>query len=147
MFDLAVFEQGFQYDGWATQRWIEFLGEDSEDRSIISHMLGAHMIWLVRCRGESLSELPRIPPTIAELNRIRDDWMEYLAANRHDPRIHFTRMDGQQRSLLVSEIVAHALNHGTYHRGELRGLCRARGVTDFPETDLALFYSGSILNP
>jgi uncharacterized damage-inducible protein DinB len=40
----------------------------------------------------------------------------------------------------VSDIAAHVVNHGTYHRGQLRERAEADGLDDFPETDLILFF-------
>lgn len=41
---------------------------------------------------------------------------------------------------MLSEVAHHVFNHGTYHRGHLRGLADAAGFEDFPETDLIRFY-------
>ncbi len=38
----------------------------------------------------------------------------------------------------VSEITEHVINHGTYHRGHLRGLAEAEGIS-FPDTDLIVY--------
>jgi uncharacterized damage-inducible protein DinB len=50
----------------------------------------------------------------------------------------------------IGEIAHHVINHGTYHRGHLRGLCDAAEFTEFPDTDLIKFYrakSAATQNP
>ena len=39
----------------------------------------------------------------------------------------------------TSEIVYHALSHGTYHRGQIRAIAEELGMTDWPDTDFCDF--------
>ncbi|MFX6823282.1 DinB family protein [Acinetobacter baumannii] len=60
-------------------------------------------------------------------------------ANGTCGELTFKRFNGEEVTSTVESIVLHVANHGTYHRGELRGLCRAAGWEDFPETDFFLW--------
>ena len=70
----------------------------------------------------------------ATLQRIHDGWVEALKSE--DRVVEYRRTTGEPGSRLLSEIAKHVVNHGTYHRGEMRGICRGRGEDGFPETDL-----------
>lgn len=139
----GTLKQGFQYGRYANLLWLERLertGFGEPDKDIFRHILGAEHIWLLRVQGSSPTAFELPEPTAETIGRLQDGWQDALAANRHDPAIAFKRINGEAQELKFTEIARHVINHGTYHRGELRGLCRARGEEDFPETDLAGYY-------
>jgi len=140
----------FDYDLWANLRWLgtlESLKRPDPDTGIFQHMMAAQEIWLRRCRGHSPAAMPTPSLDEATLKTLNRDWKELLAALPHDPIIEYRRTTGETNALHLHQIARHVVNHGTYHRGELRGLRRAAGDTDFPETDLAGFYFEAGLNP
>jgi len=141
MVDVALWTETFAYDAWANAEWLSYLGSDSPDLPIFAHILAAQRIWLSRCEGVRLESPPTIVPSLSEIEALRSGWVSVLSANAHDPVVDYHQFNGTARSLPLTGIVRHVLNHGTYHRGELRGLCRARGETGFPETDLSLFFT------
>jgi uncharacterized damage-inducible protein DinB len=134
--------RGFDYDVWANMRWHNcLLGKQfpSPDTEIFAHIFSATEIWVRRLNGESLTALPKVEPTEAEITRLHREWVEVLQEATDDRIVDFRRTNGESLSLRLSEIARHVINHATYHRGELRGLCKARNDDDFPETDYALF--------
>jgi len=142
MADWDALADGFRYDAWATGLWLECLnrkGTGDPDRAILTHTLSASTIWLLRCQGESPAKMPEVELTPEALAAASSGWLTLLQGETDDRIIHFSRTTGEKMSLTVSEIANQVINHGTYHRGELRGLCRARGDEDFPETDRARF--------
>ena len=142
MADFASLARDFDYDLWANQRWLACLlgkGLPQPDMDIFAHMLSASQIWLSRVQGESPTTLPRVEPTEAELLRLNAGWNDVLLGAKEDRQITYRRTTGEEFTVWLSDIAHHAANHGTYHRGELRGLCRARNDEDFPETDYAGF--------
>jgi len=143
MLDQQDLLQRFDFDLWANKRWLEALQKKvgvETDRAVFAHILSASEIWLQRCNGLSPSSMPVVAPNQAELERIRQGWTAVLTRSKEDPVIVFRRTNGEQHELSLSQIAAHVLNHGTYHRGELRGLCRARADDEFPETDIGLWF-------
>lgn len=131
-------EEGFRFDLWANRKWLECLNRrpmDSPDRAIFAHLLSAQQVWLSRCNGLSVESFPSIEATDEELLRLHSGWIDVAQRLAHDPVIEYRRMNGEALTSTFREIALHVINHGTYHRGELRGLCRARGDDDFPETD------------
>jgi uncharacterized damage-inducible protein DinB len=145
--DWSSFIRGFDYDLWANSQWRNcLLGKQmpSPDIEIFAHIFSATQIWLSRVNGESLTALPEIEPTENEIARLHKGWTDALHFATDDRIVSYRRTNGEQLSLALSEIARQVLNHATYHRGELRGLCLARNEDDFPETDYAAF---AIMNP
>ena len=142
MADWDFYLRGFEYDLWANKLWLaSLLGKQfpEPDTEIFAHILAAQSIWLSRVNGDSPSAMPEIEPTEAELNRLNPGWTQVLASAADDRMVDFRRTTGEQLRLPLSEIARHVANHGTYHRGELRGLCLARNDGGFPETDYSRF--------
>ncbi len=83
--------------------------------------------------------MPKVAANAETLERMNKKWKEVLATEDSDRSIIYCRTAGEQFTTSLWVIARHVVNHGTYHRGELRGLCRARGEIDFPETDFSLF--------
>ena len=138
MADWAALSEGFRFDAWANALWLDYLNESAAgdpDRAILKHALSASTIWLSRIQGESLTAMPDVEGSHETISKLLGGWLEALSSHLDDPVIYFKRTTGEAMSRTVSEIAIHVVNHGTYHRGELRGLCRARGVDGFPETD------------
>jgi len=140
----AIIER-FEYDLWANGLWLETLrkkGFAEPDTGVFLHILGAQGIWLTRCQGESLNALPKYSPDEAEakMRELSAGFRTLFEGMAEDRVVDYRRTTGEANRLRVSQIAWHVLNHGTYHRGELRGLCLARGDEAFPETDLAAFY-------
>jgi uncharacterized damage-inducible protein DinB len=141
--------QEFDYDLWANRQWLDFLTRKmvgDPDSKVFQHILSAQEIWYQRCLGTSLTAMPTFPPTHEKMAELNGQWKTVLEAREDDPLIHFHRTTGEPGHMRLSQIAQHVVNHGTYHRGELRGLCLSRADGDFPETDLAGFFPSMGLN-
>ncbi len=141
MFNLL--REGFQYDLWANLQWMAFLegkGRPEQDWKILQHILGAQDNWLQRCQGHSPTAMPQPEVSDASMRNLHQAWLELLSANTNDPIIHYRRIAGDALQQRVSRIARHVIDHGAYHRGELRGLCLVRDDWDFPEAGLAGFF-------
>src|SRR5258708_2743329 len=136
-----ILREGFRYDLWANLRWLECIGAKGEaDRKIFQHIFAAQEVWLQRTGGVSLTSMPVFEPTEAKIRVLHEGWLKVFSENEDDPVYHFRSTTGIPGSQSLSRIARHVINHGTYHRGELRGLCFAREDAEFPETDLIGFY-------
>lgn len=140
MTDLLI--EGIDYDLWANQRWLDVVRTANDDalNSVFTHLIAVLVLWHLRVLGEAPSGPPTVEITPEFLELIHARWTEAIFANRHDPVIKFRRFDGEAMAMPFSRIVRHVVNHGSYHRGELRGICRNLGRADFPETDLLYYY-------
>lgn len=128
-------KQCFDYDLWANRLWIpvaEALGE----ADILEHLVDSQETWLARCRRKAAPDRDALPLT-ERFKLSHDDWLDFLAGPR-DQAIDYENSRGERYSNEIDAIVQHVINHGTYHRGQLRGIAGERGVA-FPETDLIAF--------
>ena len=135
------FSELFDYDLWANQQWIAAipnLPDPERAREVLTHILKAQYIWLTRCLSEesNTSLTGDFEQDAAHLHRA---WKELVRVADLNAYIAYNNLAGEPFMNLLSEIVAHVVNHGTYHRGHLRGLCEAGKTDDFPETDFILF--------
>lgn len=132
----------FEYDRWANLLWLDFLQKTETPevyRTIMGHILGAQTIWVSRIEGESLSAIPSPPLEAATIEESNERWRKVLTTRLPDELIQYKRTTGESMNSTMEEIALHVVNHGTYHRGELRGLCRADDLDGFPETDRIRF--------
>jgi len=138
MADWEAFAEGFRFDIWANRLWLECIerkGLGEPDRALLGHILSAQKVWVKRVQGESMGQMPVVDLTEEAMADIHRQWIEVLQTAGDDRVIDYHRTTGEALSSKLSDIAAHVINHGTYHRGELRGLCRVRSDEDFPETD------------
>lgn len=102
-------------------------------REVFDHIVWAQEIWLGRIQ-------PEFGEPTGDRERAADGWTQLLQDADLDRIVDFRYRNGQPGRRTVAEIALHVINHGTYHRGHLRGLAEARGIDDFPETDLHRFH-------
>jgi uncharacterized damage-inducible protein DinB len=143
MLDFEALREGFQYDRWANGEWLDCLvrkGSIEPDMGILSHVLSAQKAWLIRCQGTSPAERPPVDLTVGTMDELFAGWIEALRSHPDDPVIEYWNFSGVEYRRRMSRIARHVIDHGTYHRGELRGLCLARDDEDFPETGFAGYY-------
>lgn len=122
-------------------RWLERHPDRTTERELLSHILSAQKLWRLRLDGISLTQMDPVPATSESVEELRATWVAALADRDDIPEIAYRRMNGDAYVLGLDEIARHVVNHGTYHRGEIRGLCRASGCEDFPETDMSSYFA------
>jgi uncharacterized damage-inducible protein DinB len=142
--DLLI--RAFEFDSWANEQWWECLdrkGWQSPDREIFEHLVGVQELWLRRCQGESPPSVPPVEVSKESLVEVSGRWRDLLTRARDyegEMVVDYKRFNGEPHRDTLSDLALHVIDHGTYHRGELRGLCRSRGDEDFPETAFLLFF-------
>jgi uncharacterized damage-inducible protein DinB len=133
--------QGFDYDRWANRQWIAALGSFKDlarAHAVLEHILASQNRWLTRIGVD-------IPPqqgdmSLQELFDVGNrTWIMVMETADPDELVTYSTSEGKQYTQSIGQIAMHVINHGTYHRGQLRGLAEAEGLTSFPETDLILF--------
>ena len=125
----------FDYDLWANLKWIPLCDTD-EFRPIMHHLLNAQALWLARVGGPSIEPQPHREWAIS-LNRA---WCAHLAQADLEATVEYANLRGEPCSQSRLRIARHVINHGTYHRGQIRGLYEQLGLGEFPETDLMRYY-------
>lgn len=126
----------FDYDAWANQKWLETARSMTQER-VLLHIVEAQVIWLARVQGT-----PTWQPSIEEfgihLDKSVRNWKRFLLGADLGAMVDYTNMAGQPFTNSVTEIVRQVINHGSYHRGHLRGIAGERGIP-FPDTDYILY--------
>ncbi|MFN8219947.1 MAG: DinB family protein [Fimbriimonadales bacterium] len=133
--------RGFDYDLWANRQWLGALAgfRDLERvHRVMEHMLEAQRIWLERCGV--LAPAPDDNVSMSDLFLIYSrTWISLVEGMDLNEPITYQNLRGEEFTQPLGDIVLHVLNHGTYHRGHLRGLAESEGNASFPETDMILF--------
>jgi uncharacterized damage-inducible protein DinB len=113
------------------------------------HMYSAEWIWLQRWQGES----PMAGPdsgSIASIAALRNTWhpletqirsfvesLEFAGLARV---IQYKTMNGQAASSPYWQMIAHLVNHGGYHRGQVATMLRLLGGAPAQSTDMIVFF-------
>ena len=142
----------YDYGYWANRKLFEVLeqmpgeqftqvvaGSYGSIRNTMVHMLSAEWGWLERCGGPARGPQLRADdyPTLATL---RETWanvearmrgfLETLRDEDLDRLVEFTiPAGGTPRIMPIGELLQHAANHGTHHRGQITLLVRVLGQT------------------
>ncbi len=129
------------YDLWANKRWLdalERLPNVERARAIYQHILSCQYNWLATVM--SFEESGTVSDDlVAETDRLFTAWRDVLLNGDPNAYASYERQ-GVPQFHMVGEIAHHVFNHGSYHRGHLRGLADAAGLECFPETDLIRWY-------
>lgn len=127
---------GLDYDDWATGHWRSALaGSPLEARGneILTHLAETRAAWAKRL-AEGL-EVPE--PAAGEVDRFLRATLAEAPLDREFTWIR--RRTGEPYHSRVLDVFLHLPLHGTYHRGQLRGLAEAAEWTAFPETDYTIW--------
>ncbi len=105
---------------------------------LLVHVMGAQWIWLQRWQGHSPAKLPDAG-TYPTRESLFQRWpvlhKEFISFIRSQPQasihrpIKYKNSRGQEFILPLSELIIHALDHGTYHRGQANTLIKLSGGT------------------
>lgn len=161
MSELARARRMFEYDLWANARVNESLrsaaasvekeGAASQAPSLVKalqiwgHVQWARRMWLSRLgRAEppSMDEgmfpawgLGRAIEACGEMDRAWGAYMEGLTEAEMGRVVRYTSTEGVGYESVVADILAHAVNHSSYHRGQVARLVAECGgevaVTDY----------------
>jgi uncharacterized damage-inducible protein DinB len=109
----------------------------------------AEWIWYQRWQGES----PSAGPDKAKLTSVavlRDAWhpleaqirsfVESLGPAGLAGTIQYKTMTGQPGTSSYWQMIAHVVNHGAYHRGQIATMLRQLGARPAQSTDMIVFF-------
>lgn len=134
--------QGIRYDLWSNRLWLQALGNFKnldKPQAVIEHILGAQRVWLGRIGYHTEQTADDL--TLERLfELVSDVWITVLKEQDLGTLITYQNFAGETFTNSVAQIMRHVINHGTYHRGHLRGLAMAEGLEDFPETDMIRWF-------
>jgi uncharacterized damage-inducible protein DinB len=141
---VEMLTKGFEYDHWANIRWynaLRLMKNQEQGSPVLQHILTAQRTWLERS-GVPVDGIPRAA-TLAALEAISNAWRQLVASQSLDKVIEYQDSRSRTHQRALGEIAWHVLNHGTFHRGHLRGLAQAEGFEEFADTDLVIFFDES----
>ncbi len=143
--DKKYFIDLLKYDKWANKILSGFLMDNSitggKELELFSHIFNAEIIWFKRVQGDK--EFPYHmeihTPEECEvlLSNINKNWTDLI--NSSDEQlltgiIEYKNIKGEPMKSAVWEILAHMINHSSYHRAQIAMLIRQKGMKP-PATD------------
>lgn len=123
-----------------------------------SHVVNAQYIWTGRINLDKktpfkVREIQDIDKLESNIISITKDWIVYLeniTPSELERQISYTNSFGESFTSVIQDVIAHLVNHSSYHRGqvakELRNLNIAPTNTDYI-TYCRLLESGAISDP
>ena len=159
--DTSTIRRLYDYDRWANTRTLEaasklaseqFLKDlGSSHRSIrntLVHILSGERTWLTRWKGSSPQNMldPERFPAVealragwAELEKELRAFLDSLSDERLRAAVSYKNLEGKSFAHPLWEQMAHVVNHGTYHRGQVTTMLRQLGAEPVA-TDLSVFF-------
>jgi uncharacterized damage-inducible protein DinB len=112
----------------------------------LHHVLAMDFVWQCHLTGKPHGLTTRNPdhcPSFDEIRAMQQamdrwfiDYSDALTDTARRERVEFVFIGGDASSMTREDIVLHAVNHGTYHRGHVAGMLRNAGlpapITDYP---------------
>lgn len=156
------FKELAAFYSWATNivcGWLEQIDDAQWNQEIISsfssiqetvlHIISAENIWLQRFnkatktvwlqnefKGKKQEHINLWIKTSADLKSFIDN----LNEDELYTNLDFKRINGEAYSMPFYQLIAHVVNHATYHRGQLVTMLRQTGFKNVSSTDLLEFY-------
>ncbi|ALR30481.1 MULTISPECIES: DinB family protein [Chryseobacterium] len=104
---------------------------DEKTISLINHTLNAQQIWNSRILGENSFEVWQINPfeNLEAINHQNFKKSIQIVENSDlDQRMVYQTSKGAKFENTIFEMLFHAINHSTYHRGQINSLLKQNGV-------------------
>jgi len=132
------------------EQWTKDLGSSLKSaRDTVVHLVSAQWIWLSRWTGES----PKAMFSAADYptqGSIREKWEPlagqlagFVAEQTEESLakpVQYKNLKGEPMSFLLGQLMLHAVNHSTYHRGQVTTLIRQLGAQPM-SSDLVVYYA------
>jgi len=142
------FTRLFNYDTHTNLLMTEMIinaGNPEKPVQLMAHLLAAQQVWLTRCKGEPFTgvlwpdwKADTFVSTIEENGKGWLDFLNSLSPADFDTSISYKNSKGESFENKLSDILAHAINHGTHHRAQAGQYLKSNSV-DLPFTDY-IFY-------
>lgn len=126
----------FEYTYHFNREMIKIISEniskfDEKTISLINHTLNAQQVWNSRILGEKSFEVWQINPfeKLEEINHQNfQKSIQIIENSDFDQRIEYQNSKGTKFENSIFEILFQAINHSTYHRGQINSLLKQNGI-------------------
>ena len=118
-------------------------------RDTLVHIVGGEWIWLERWNGRSprgglpnVAELPDLSAISTRWKQVEEEQKRFLAKLTQPDLtkpITYVNQKGETWTYPLWQLLAHVVNHSTYHRGQTTTLLRQLGLKP-PMTDFLVYY-------
>ncbi len=156
----ALIENYARYNLWANNVVADMLTTITEEEfkysnqssfgsigATLWHIFGAEKLWMERLAGKSPSSFPKyrsLPPIeilnsfIINSDRFTQQILSYEELQLTE-NISYTTLSSGAGSNYRADICIHAINHSTFHRGQIISMLRDLGYRDFESLDYIYF--------
>jgi uncharacterized damage-inducible protein DinB len=126
----------FEYTYHFNDKMIRLISEniskiDSKTISLINHTLNAQQIWNSRILGETSFDVWQVNPFehLEEINHVNfSKSIEIIEKLDLDQKIKYQNSKGTIFENSIFEMLFQAINHSTYHRGQINTLLKQNGI-------------------
>lgn len=126
----------FEYTYHFNQEMIKVISEnlekvDEKTISLINHTLNAQQIWNSRVLGEASFEVWQMNSfeNLQEINHQNfKKSIQIVESSDVDQRIEYQNSKGTKFENSIFEMLFQAINHSTYHRGQINSLLKQNGI-------------------
>ena len=129
---IDLFEYTFHYNNEIIKVIDENIEKiDEKTITLINHTLNAQQIWNSRILKENSFEVWQINPfeTLTEINQTNfEKSIEIVHHFDPDQKINYQNSRGANFENTVFEMLFQAINHSTYHRGQINSLLKQNGI-------------------
>ena len=104
---------------------------DDKTISLINHTLNAQQVWNSRISGEKAFEVWQINPfeNLQEINHQNfQNSIQIVENSDFDQKIEYQNSKGTKFENSIFEMLFQAINHSTYHRGQINSLLKQTGI-------------------
>lgn len=158
---VARMRELYEYNAWAngraleataalsTEQFVQPLGSSfGSVRETLTHVCDAEWLWLERFLGNSPAVFPE-KTRFADFASLRAHWLQQgpgllkfvstLVDEDLEREFAYKTMSFGAMQNPLWQSLAHVVNHGTYHRGQVATMLRQLGAKPIP-TDMIYFY-------
>lgn len=135
-----IVERMYLHLDWANQRLMTLVDREPERTRtvmhLLSHLLAAERVWLLRLRHEDSSVQPVWPAALSRealdalVAENRTGYAHLLSTVSEDElasEVEYRNQTGRTFRTRVDDILIHVATHGAYHRGQIAAAVRAAG--------------------
>lgn len=127
----------FEYTNHFNLEMIKVIAEnrelvDDKTISLMNHTLNAQQIWNARILNETTFEVWQINPLESFVEINHNNFLKSIDIISNfdlDKRVEYQNSRGTKFENSIFEMLFHAVNHSTYHRGQINSLIKQNGIT------------------